>query len=50
MREFNGGNMILGGDSEIIPSVLLVCNKCSEIKMFSALALGVLDNSEKKVN
>lgn len=49
LREFHDGNLVLGADSSTIPAVVLVCNNCSEIRLFSALNLGVIDNTEKKV-
>jgi thymidine kinase len=49
MREFNEGNLITVGDSSTIPAVVLVCNNCAEVRLLSALALGVLDNTEKQV-
>lgn len=50
MREFNQGDLIIGGDSStIIPAVILTCDNCGEIRLLSALTLGVIDNSEKQV-
>lgn len=49
LREFHDGNLVLGANSSTIPAVVLICNNCSEIRLFSALKLGVLDNTEKKV-
>lgn len=50
LREFHDGNILAGGDNAIIPAVVTVCNNCAEMRLFSALALGVIDNSVRKVN
>ena len=49
LREFNEGNLVIGGDSAVLPAVILICDRCGAIQMMSALALGVLDNSEKRI-
>lgn len=49
LREFSGGNLVVGGDNSVLPMVVLVCQRCGEIKMLSAIMLGVVDNQEKDV-
>ena len=49
LREFSGGGLVLGGDNSILPVVIFVCDECGEIKMLSAVLLGVVDNQEKDV-
>lgn len=49
MREFNEGSLVIGGENSTIPAVVMVCNTCGEIRLLSALALRVLDNTEKQV-
>lgn len=49
LREFSGGNLVVGGDNSILPVVIFVCSKCGEMKMLSAIMLGVVDNEEKDV-
>lgn len=49
LREFSGGNLVVGGGNSVLPVVIFVCNKCGEMKMLSAVLLGVIDNEEKDV-
>ena len=49
-REFNDGNLIIGGSSSVVPVILLMCKNCGEMKMFNAVVLGVIDNEEKTLN
>lgn len=49
MREFNGGGLVISGSSSVLPIIILVCSSCGEMKMLSAVMLGIIDNEEKDV-
>ena len=42
--EFQGGS-----NAKVIPIVVLFCDNCSHIENFSAVTLGIIDISEKKL-
>lgn len=42
LREFNQGNFVVGGQSNIFPVLTLTCNKCGHTYFFNAILLGVL--------
>jgi RNase P subunit RPR2 len=46
IREFNAGNLVIGGDSTLLPLVILTCEKCGHTIMLNAIKLGIVD-SEK---
>lgn len=51
LREFNGGNMIIGGNSSVYPVIPLSCNTCGNTKLLNAITNGVMNpqgNTEKK--
>ena len=48
LREFNGGDMVIGGDSNLIPLVVLTCERCGMISFYNAMQLGLI-GSEKVV-
>jgi hypothetical protein len=51
LREFNDGNLILGGaNSTILPVIVMSCENCGELRLLSAVKLGIIDNAEKKIN
>lgn len=50
MREFEGGDLVIDGRSSILPVVVLACNTCGELRMLSAIKLGIIDTSEKRIN
>ncbi|HLC88338.1 MAG TPA: hypothetical protein VJG66_04790 [Patescibacteria group bacterium] len=43
MREFKGGNLVIGGQSAILPVVPVTCKYCGQIIFFNALSLGILN-------
>ena len=49
MREFQGGDLIIGGEASTLPLVILVCDTCGGLKTLSAVKLGILDTEEKQV-
>lgn len=50
LREYNSGNLIIGGPSTIFPVVALNCVKCGHTDFFNAVLLGVLDKDGKNIN
>lgn len=42
MREFQNGDLILGGDSAIMPFVSLSCDKCAHTLFINAISIGVV--------
>lgn len=48
MPEFTDGSQPLN-DRYVFPVVIASCQKCGQVHLFSALQLGALDDSEKKV-
>lgn len=44
LREFEGGNLIIGGGSSLIPLVVMTCQNCGHVFFLSAIALGILKN------
>lgn len=43
LREFHGGNMVIGGQSSILPVVPVTCNNCGNTVLISALKAGVIE-------
>jgi ribosomal protein S27AE len=50
MREFNGGNLILGGQSAVFPVIPLSCGKCGHTIFFNAVLLGILNKEGKNID
>lgn len=45
LREFNNGNLILGGgNSSIIPLLAITCTQCGNTQFLNALMCGAIDN------
>ena len=44
LREFNNGDIVIGGNSTMMPLVTLTCSKCGNTLFFNALRLGLIDN------
>ena len=42
LREFHGGDFVLGG-SPIVPLAVLTCNNCGNTILINALVVGLLD-------
>lgn len=42
LREFTGGNMIIGGNTGIIPLIPLTCSKCGNTILINAVVSGFL--------
>jgi len=41
-REFNGGNLVIGGQSGIFPLITVSCKNCGRSHFFNAILLGVI--------
>ncbi|MBQ0797090.1 hypothetical protein [Zhongshania sp.] len=49
LREFNGGNMVIGGNSPIIPIVPVTCDNCGNVVMVNGIVAGAVSHeSEEK--
>ena len=49
LREFQGGNLVIGGQSAVFPVIALSCRKCGKTFFFNALVLGLIEiNDEPK--
>jgi hypothetical protein len=47
LREFHGGNMVIGG-SAIIPVLTLTCTKCGQTIFLNAMSLGIVELPQHK--
>lgn len=45
MREFNGGNLVISGDSSIIPVIPITCSNCGNIIFVNAILAGLVKNN-----
>ena len=43
LREFHGGNMVIGGGAATVPLMTLTCTSCGHVKLFNALVAGLID-------
>lgn len=43
LREFNDGNLVVGGDSFIMPIIAISCSKCGNTQFINAIKLGVIE-------
>jgi len=43
LREFHGGDMIIGGQSAIAPLIQISCKNCSHTLLFNAIKLGLIE-------
>ena len=46
VREFNGGNLVIGGQSAIMPMVAISCSKCGETHFLNAIQLGIVSKDQ----
>ena len=44
MREFNNGDLVIGGNASMMPLVTLTCSSCGNTLFFNALRLGLIEN------
>ena len=49
MREFQNGNLIIGGESSIMPFVSITCNHCAHTLFVNAILAGVV-SPQQQVN
>lgn len=50
MREFQNGNLILGGNSSIMPFVSITCNNCGHTLFINAIRAGIVSpNSQQSI-
>lgn len=49
-REFQNGNIILGGESAIVPYVSITCNRCGNSLLFNAIQLGIVRQNNNEEN
>ncbi len=47
LREFNGGNFILGGQSSIFPVIAITCQGCGNTHFFNAILLGLIKQNNE---
>lgn len=48
IREFNGGNFVLGGNSSIMPMISISCSKCGNTHFLNAIKLGIVSPQPPK--
>lgn len=46
LREFQGGGMVIGGNSSIQPLISMTCNNCGNTKFLNAIKLGITNPQE----
>ncbi len=49
LREFNDGNLVVGGSTSVIPVITVTCKNCGKIHLFNALTLGAVEKKEQDV-
>jgi hypothetical protein len=42
MREFNDGNLIIGGQTKVMPVISVNCSNCGNLILLSAIKIGVI--------
>jgi predicted nucleic-acid-binding Zn-ribbon protein len=47
IREFSGGNLVIGGQSSIFPAITLTCKQCGYSHFFNAVSLGLIGKETK---
>lgn len=48
LREYNFGDLVIGGNMGIIPVIPLVCNNCGNTVLINAVHLGLMSNTIDK--
>lgn len=48
LREFEKGNLILGGKSSIFPVITVTCKSCGNTYFFNAILLGLIEKQDGK--
>lgn len=44
MREFQGGNLVIGGGTAILPVIPVTCKNCGQTIFFNALSLKLIES------
>ncbi|MBQ4483837.1 MAG: hypothetical protein II934_02385 [Prevotella sp.] len=47
-REFQHGNLILGGNSALVPYVTITCRNCANTLFLNAIQLGIVNPNQEK--
>ena len=47
MREFQDGNLVIGGGTAILPVIPVTCKKCGHTVFFNALSLGLIQSKNE---
>lgn len=45
IRQFEGGNLVIGGNSSLIPLVPITCDKCGYTFFLNAIKAGIIDQN-----
>lgn len=48
IREFNGGDFVLGGNSSLMPMIAISCSKCGNTHFLNAIKLGIISPQASK--
>lgn len=48
LREFNNGNLIIGGNSSLVPVIPITCNNCGNVIFINAITAGLVQNNGRK--
>lgn len=49
-REFQQGNLIIGGNSSVMPFITLTCRNCANTLFLNAIQLGLVQNTDETKN
>jgi predicted nucleic-acid-binding Zn-ribbon protein len=47
LREFSGGNLIIGGQTTIFPVIAVSCKQCGNTHFFNAVLLDLIDKKDE---
>lgn len=48
LREFQGGNLVVGGKASIFPVITVICSNCGNSLFFNAIQLGLIKKENDK--
>ena len=46
LREFQGGGLVIGGESSVFPVITVTCKDCGNTYFFNAILLGAVEKSD----
>lgn len=46
LREFHSGNLVIGGNSSVLPVISVSCKACGNTQFFNALLLGLVEKND----